>query len=450
MHVQNQNKTSLPIPDRAKLDQQLRILNKKVYLVLGMALSMESGPKFLVSLDADNRLYQFEATLDLVVTGHELLLKTFFWPPVNIPKPVTIRISECQSVIYGEDVRKVLVGSMFSSLQLILSDIEDLIHAQSANEARIVDEDISVAVAQIDSVCAMAPSYNPGIVNSNIAVSVCERFFGKSFELFAIRGDGNCFYRCLATIVYWLYQNVDVSLQNTFMTDFSKVIEHFPEGTTMLTASDCHLNVRNFINSHLKSEFSASEFTDVVDGSCANKRKGDCCSAICNCPLFNRHPEFFDFDKTGFRAHLLHGILVEMDKNDLSHKEINDFITNINSMTKEYSGSTAMSMAFELLKKYCRCQLVSIRHENQAFSIRGDLHQMDCTFSAIIVFEEHECTNLNHYSILVPSNSGDICIPTTLALASLHKANDILEKMVKVGNEKMGLTKDEESEVFQP
>ena len=75
------------------------MLNNKVYLVLGMALPCESG--FLVTLDADNLLYPFVATSDdVVVTGHELFLKKFFWTLDT--KPATIHIKECQSAIYGE------------------------------------------------------------------------------------------------------------------------------------------------------------------------------------------------------------------------------------------------------------------------------------------------------------------------------------------------------------
>ena len=82
------------------------------------------------------------------------------------------------------------------------------------------------------------------------------------------------------------------------------------------------------------------------------------------------------------------------------------------------------------------CQLVSIRHDNQALSIRGDLHpQMDCEFSAIVVFEEHPCHNLNHYSILVPSSSDQICIPTIDALAILREAHEKNE-MASVGKGK--------------
>ena len=216
------------------------MLNKKVYLVLGMALPCESG--FLVTLDADNLLYPFVATSDdVVVTGHELFLKKFFWTLDT--KPATIHIKECQSAIYGEPFLRVLVGSLFVPLQRILSEIEDLIPAQSAGEATIpaalgerMDEDLALELAlidavcdttdvtQIDSMCHTAPSYNPEIEISALASSVCEQFFGKSCKLFGIRGDGNCFCRCLATIVYWLFKNLEDSpVRIKFLDGFSKV-----------------------------------------------------------------------------------------------------------------------------------------------------------------------------------------------------------------------------------
>lgn len=446
--MQNQNKNDLTKPEKAKLETQLKVLKKKVYLVLGVALPSESGTGFAVTLDANGLLYPFVATDHVVVTGHELFLKTFFWTPDT--KPATIHIKECQSAIYGETSERVLVGSLFEikeGPQLILSEIENLISAQSAGEATIpaavgaVDErmdaeTLALEVALIDSVCVSAPSCNPEIENSALASSVCEHFFGKSFELFGIRGDGNCFCRCLATIVYWLFKNLEDSpVITSFIDEFSEVIKSFSKETTILTASDCHQNVRDLINSHLQLQFSAQEFTDVVKSNCVNKSNGDC-SNICQCPLFELFPQLFDFD-TGFRAELLNGILSEMNKGDLSPKDIFDFI-GINSQAKEYSACTTVSMGLELLKPYCACKLVSIRHDNRAFSIRGDLHQKDdCKLAAIIVFEEHTCENLNHYSLLVPSSSAhapsssddQICFTMTRALASLRKAQSILENM---------------------
>jgi hypothetical protein len=351
---------------------------------------------------------------------------------------------------------RVLVGSLFKPVQLILSEIEELISAQSTGEATIpaavgerTDEELElklalidsmcdkVEVAEIDSVCG-ATSHNPEIENSALASSVCEQFFGKSCELFPIRGDGNCFCRCLATIVYSLFTNLEVSSVKTrFLHEFSEVIQSFSEGTTIETASDYHQNVRDFINSRLISQFSASEFTDFVNDNCANKRSSDC-RCMCQCPLSpERNPQLFDFEKNGFRAELLQGFLSEMNKTDLSHKDIFDCI-RINSQPKQYSACTTVAMGLELLKLYCACKLVSIRHDNRAFSIRSDLHQNnDCELAAIIVFEEHTCENLNHYSILVSSarsSSVQICFPMTLALTSLRKAQSILENTEKVSN----------------
>ena len=441
--MQNQNKKALPIAEKDRLETQLSMLTKKVYLVLGVALPSESGTGFVVTLDANGLLYPFVATSDdIVVTGHELFLKTFFWTRDTIPD--TIHITECQTAIYGETFKRVLVGSLFEPLQLILSEIEDLISAQSATipDERMDGDSIALEVARINSACDAAPFYNPEIVNSTLASSVCEQFFGKSFELFGIRGDGNCFCRCLATIVYWLFTNledspVDSPVRTTFNDEFSVVIKSFSKETTILTASDCHQKVRDLINSHLRLQFSAREFTDVVKNNCANQSNGDC-SNICQCPLGNLFPQLFDFD-FGFRAELLNGIITEMNKTDLSHQDIFDFI-DINSKAKEYSACTTMSMSFELLKKYCACQLVTIQHNragDSPFSIRGDLHQKDeCKLAAIIVFEEHTCENLNHYSLLVPSSSAhapsssvQICVTMTRALASLIKAQSILENM---------------------
>ena len=419
--------------------------------MLGMALPCESGTGFLVTLDADGLLYPFVAPADVVVTGHELFLKKFFWTLDT--KPATIHIKECQSAIFGEPFLRVLVGSLFVPLQRILSEIEDLIPAQSAGEATIpaalgerMDEEIALEVAlidavcdttdvaQIDSMCDTAPSYNPEIEISALASSVCEQFFGKSCKLFGIRGDGNCFCRCLATIVYWLFKNLEDSpVRTKFLDEFSKVIKSFSEGTTIKTASDCHQNVRDLINSHLQLQFSAR---DVVDNNCANKRCGDC-SNICQCQLRQLFPPLFDFEN-GLRAELLNGILSEMDKSDLSHKDIFDFI-GINSKDKVYSACTTVSMGFELLNKYSHVQLVTIQHNNRAgdspFSIRGDLHQKDdCQLATIVVLEEHNYGNLNHYSILVQSEQKQICIPMIDALSILSKAQGIRDEMGKVPN----------------
>ena len=414
------------------------MLTNKVYLVLGVALPSQSGTGFVVTLDANGLLFPFVASDDIVVTGHELFLKTFFW--TRDTKPDTIHITECQTAIYGETFKRVLVGSLFEPLQRILSEIEDVISAQSAGEATIpaavgVDERmdaeaLALELALIDSVCVSAPSCNPEIEISALASSVCEHFFGKSFALFGIRGDGNCFCRCLATIVYWLFQNLEDSpVRISFIGEFSEVIKSFSKETTISTASDCHHNVRDLINSHLQLQFSAPEFTDVVKSNCVNKSNGDC-SNICQCPLRKLFPQLFDFD-TGFRAELLNGILSEMNKVDLSPKDIFDFI-GINSQAKEYSACTTVSMGFELLKKICACQLVTIQHENRAFSIRGDLHQKDdCPFATIVVLEEHKHGNLNHYSILVSSKQKQICIPMMDALSTLRKAQRIKDSIIE-------------------
>ena len=433
--MQNQNKKALPIAEKDRLETQLSMLTKKVYLVLGVALPSESGTGFVVTLDANGLLYPFVATSDdIVVTGHELFLKTFFWTRDTIPD--TIHITECQTAIYGETFKRVLVGSLFEPLQLILSEIEDLISAQSATipDERMDGDSIALEVARINSACDAAPFYNPEIVNSTLASSVCEQFFGKSFELFGIRGDGNCFCRCLATIVYWFFTNLETNLEDSlvrtrFTTEFSEVIKSFSQETTIFTASDCHQNVRDLINSHLRLQFSAREFTDVVKNNCANKSN---CSNICQCPLRKLFPQLFDLD-LGFRAELLNGILSEMNKDDLSHQDIFDFI-GTNSKAKEYSACTTMSMGFELLKKYCACQLVTIKHNNRAgdsrFSILGDLQKDDCNLAAIIVFEEHTSENLNHYSILVQSEQKQICIPMIVALSTLRKAQEIKDGII--------------------
>ena len=134
--------------------------------MLGMALPTESGINFDVSLDADNQLYSFESPPDLIVTGHELFMKIFFWTPKS--KPVTISMKECQSAKHGETYLRVLIGSMFTPLQIILTEIEDLISAQSAGEANSKanlitaeglaneeDFDFALEVATIDSACAV-------------------------------------------------------------------------------------------------------------------------------------------------------------------------------------------------------------------------------------------------------------------------------------------------------
>ena len=455
--AQNVGKRKLSSTEQAELTITIkRLSSNSVNQVVCMASSSESG--FHVKFDADGHLYDaIIENIEVVANGHELFLNTFFGTNKTV---LTITSKECGVVKFGEaKLYKVLVGSMFKHhVQDILKRSEDwnadfLKRSEESNavctrESRNstferMDEDaMARAIAQIDSACVSAPSCNPEIVNSTIASSVCEQFFGKSFELFGIRGDGNCFCRCLATIVYWLFTNledspVDSPVRTTFNDEFSVVIKSFSKETTILTASDCHQKVRDLINSHLRLQFSAREFTDVVKNNCANQSNGDC-SNICQCPLGNLFPQLFDFD-FGFRAELLNGIITEMNKTDLSHQDIFDFI-DINSKAKEYSACTTMSMSFELLKKYCACQLVTIQHNragDSPFSIRGDLHQKDeCKLAAIIVFEEHTCENLNHYSLLVPSSSAhapsssvQICVTMTRALASLIKAQSILENM---------------------
>ena len=117
-------------------------------------------------------------------------------------------------------------------------------------------------------------------INVNVKTArIISQHFGDKMQLLGIRGDGNCYSRCLATIIFWLHQNSQIVPDyEKFKDEFESVIVTFTKTTTMLSISTdeklVHMAVRNLISSRLTDRLDKPNFVHAVDKNCQNRRTG--------------------------------------------------------------------------------------------------------------------------------------------------------------------------------
>ena len=144
------------------------------------------------------------------------------------------------------------------------------------------------AVEQIAEACVTKSPYDAYQLHqlsastavANIYVNVTtariiSQHFGDKMPLLGIRGDGHCYSRCLATMIFWLHQNSQIVPDyEKFKDEFESVIVTFTKTTTMLSISTdeklVHMAVRNLISSRLKEIVDKPNFVDAVNKNCQN------------------------------------------------------------------------------------------------------------------------------------------------------------------------------------
>jgi len=411
---QNKNKKKLIQSQIVAMKRISTILNKKVNRVLGMATKVNSQLKesqFEVTFDADGQLYVIYMSIEATANAHDLFLNTFLWPS-QIVDTITMKECETSQIVFGERNNKVLVGSMFEHhLGYILKRMKELKEIQS----RQLDEAHS----------AQNHQNNPPPISYQ---------FGEFGVLWGIDGDGNCFHRVVATILFSLWQNRSM-LGSDFATDFEPVLKMFTATTSITLASDQHEAVRKLVTERLRKVFSENTFVDFVNNRCMNKKEGKCsvncdcpwvrcerkgqCSYVCKC---RSEEQISEGVVSGLLADLIRSLLEELG-NGTSYKAMLRKITVTDAKLKSYSGSSSVLMALEMLKAYCNCLLVTV-YVTKGNAGRIELpytSQIDDGLSAFIVFENHGPSSpSNHYQLLVPTfppkTDPLICIPRELAL----------------------------------
>jgi len=237
----------------------------------------------------------------------------------------------------------------------------------------------------------------------------------------------------------WLNRNI---LKHEFAADFEPVLNMFQGTGSIRSASDQHEAVRKLVTSRLLEVLSEDTFVDFVNkrclknktgkcsehcdcpfGRCVNERKG-ACDHVCQCPTLE---EISKGTVTGVLAALIHSLMEELG-NGTSYKRMIYNISLTDAKLKCYSGSSCVLMAFEMLKPYCSCVLVTVYFtEGNAGRIElPSTDQVDGRLSAFIVFEHHGTTSpANHYQLLVPTLQTDpgICISPELSCTIMKIMN---------------------------
>lgn len=404
--TQNVGKKKLPSEEQAALTATIKRLNSNlVNQVVCMATLSESG--FDVTFDADGQLYDATIqSIEVVANAHEAFLNTFFGPNKTV---LTISCAECGVVKYGEaKLYKVLVGSMFKH------NVQDILKRSEEWNADFLKR---------------SEEWNAVCIRESLRESRNEKLaliLSKRMQLLEIRGDGNCYSRCLAMIIFWLHQNSKVVPgYEKFKNEFNSVLDTFTHATTMLSISkeekDVHMAVRNLISTRLEDLLTNPNFLDSVNSNCENNRQGNC-KDICDCPLVRCvTDEKGDVVKIicqcvtdGCYCMSLHEELGDK----MSYKTILLYITKTIKENKFYSGTASVVMGFQMLKPYCNAILLIVRYPN------GDLEKPSRDqniggLSAFVVYENYGFSKgtgaSNHFSLLVrDSVDPRICTPASL------------------------------------